>query len=96
VPSNTTVNLVAGTQFAHAVPASPDFVRVTSLPPAIEEATILLTSVLVKVQGSRALVLSGAAGSLPTQQAVAMAGATGDYNNARELLKRHEVVFLHD
>lgn len=95
-PVSNIVTLVAATKFTHTVPALPDFVRVTQMPSSIDEATILLGSVLLKVQGSRAMVLQGAAGTPPTQQAIGMAGASDDYAKARELLKRHEVVFLHD
>jgi hypothetical protein len=87
-PSTTTIELAAPTQYAHTLPAAPDTIRVSSIPRAVEQACISLTSCLIKVRGMRGMVMPTAPGTgTPSKQAVAQAGGLADQELAYELLK---------
>lgn len=87
-PTGTTITLQAGTAFAHTIPAAPDTIRVSSIPRAVEQACISLTSCLIKVRGTRAMVMpTGPGGGTPSKQALIQAGGLEDYELACELLK---------
>ncbi len=92
--SGLTLTLAQPTQFAHTVPASPDFLAVTSIPANIEQATISLTNVLIKMRSTRAQTLPQAPGGTPGPAALAEAGATADYTTAKRLLSRYIVPFV--
>lgn len=92
--SGTTLTLVAGTQFDHEIPTAPDFIRVSAIPWAIEQACVSLTSVLLKTRGNRSFVLPGAPGSAATRKAMAQAGALDDFDNACRLLKPYVIPFV--
>ena len=96
-PTALQVPLTTPVQFTHTPPAAPtyDFIRVGALPASLEEATILLTSVLLKVRGSRAMVMPTGPGGVPTKKAISIAGAMEDFDNACKLLKTYTTVFLH-
>lgn len=94
-PSGTTVTLQSGLQFAHSLPSAPDFTRVSSIPRAVDEAVISLVSVLVKVQGSRAMQMPQVGGGVPSRPQMAFAGGLGDFDNAVRLLKPFTVVTTH-
>lgn len=95
-PTGTTVTLQApGLQYAHALPTAPDFTRVSSIPRAVDEAVISLVSVLVKVQGSRAMQMPQVGGGVPSKPQMAFAGGLGDFDNAVRLLKPFTVVTMH-
>lgn len=87
-PSGTTINLASPTQFAHTLPAAPDTIRVSSIPRAVEQACISLTSCLIKVRGTRAMVMPTAPGTgTPSKQALIQAGGLEDFEVACKLLK---------
>lgn len=87
-PTGTTITLRAGTQFAHTLPAAPDTIRVSSIPRAVEQACISLTSCLIKLRGSRAMVMpTGPGTGTPSKQALIQAGGLEDYQTACNLLK---------
>lgn len=98
-PVGLTIPLTAGVANPHTPPpvtTSPyDFIRVSALPASIEEAAMLLTSVLLKVRGSRAMVMPTGPGGFPTRKAMGIAGALDDFDNACKLLKKYTTVFLH-
>lgn len=71
---------------AHTVPAAPDFIPVTAVPQDIHQAVISLTTALVKVRGTRALVMPSQAGGRPGPAAMAEAGALEDYSIALKIL----------
>lgn len=81
-------------QFSHTVPTWPDFTPVTAIPYAIEEATILLANVLLKTQGYRAMTLSMNPGARPGEDAMGLAGVTGDFHYAMELIAPYRRVYL--
>ena len=87
-----TVQSVAGTtltsttpfQYAHTFPAAPDFLAVTAVPRDVEEAVILLATVLIKTQGDNSLVLQGV--SEPRGPQPTSGGSDTDYERACKLL----------
>lgn len=95
-PTSNTLVLASGLKFAHTPPpdTTPDSILVSALPWQIEQATISLTSVLIKAQGARSQTL-GEIGKPPTRVAASRAGATEDYDNAMALLKPFVTVYLH-
>lgn len=82
-----TLKLASGLEYAHAVPPSPDSVRVSAIPWAIEQATISLTSLLIKTRGSRALVMPQTAGAMAGGEVSGQAGHVEDYEIALDLLQ---------
>lgn len=93
-PTGLTVSLSAPLAYSHTVPTAPDFVRVSAIPWDVEQATISLTSVLIKARGFRAEIV-GQLGSQPSRKAAAQAGALEDYTLALELLHNYRAVYLH-
>lgn len=91
-PGTTTTTLTT-TAFAnaHAVPAAPDFVPVTALPPDVHQGVISLTTMLIKTRGARALVMPTMPGGAPSRQALAQAGALEDWKIAEMLLTPYRV-----
>lgn len=61
-------------------------VSISSLPPAVKEATILLTSAFVKSRGREAIVMDAIRQSKPTKTTDDFGGATGDAMLAKSLL----------
>ncbi len=92
--SGLTCALAAPLQFAHTVPAAPDFIPVTAVPWRVEQAAISLTSVLLKARGTRSQILGAAPGAKPSGTAIAEAGATSDMARALKLLKPYVNVFV--
>lgn len=87
-PSGTTISLQQPTLFAHTLPAAPDTIRVSSIPRAVEQACISLTSCLIKLRGSRAMVMpTGPGTGTPSKQALVQAGGLEDFEVACKLLK---------
>jgi hypothetical protein len=87
-PSGTIINLVSPTQFKHTLPSAPDTIRVSSIPRAVEQACISLTSCLIKVRGTRAATMPTAPGvGMPGKQALIQAGGLEDFDLACKLLK---------
>jgi len=90
--SNTVAELtVTPLLNAHTVPSAPDFLPVTALPPAVHQAVISLTSVLIKTRGTRALTMPEIPGTRPSSQMLAQAGALEDYKIAEKLLENYRV-----
>lgn len=94
LPSGNTVPC-SPLAFAHTPPTAPDFIPVTALTKAIEQAAIFLTNVLIKTRGSRALIMAGAPGGTPSRAAMSQAGAIDDYEFAKRLLHPYTTVVLH-
>lgn len=87
-PTGTTINLAAPTAFAHTLPTAPDTIRVSSIPRAVEQACISLTSCLIKLRGSKAMVMpTGPGTGAPSKQALVQAGGLQDFDVACKLLK---------
>ncbi|HEX7355312.1 MAG TPA: hypothetical protein VF288_10830 [Mycobacteriales bacterium] len=95
-PSGGSLALSSPTLYAHTPPGAPDSVTVSAIPPAVEQACVLLTSFLVKTQGTRAMDLPRL-GSASTSQKerFARAGALDDFDTAARLLKPYVTVYLH-
>ncbi len=94
-PTSNTLELLSGTQFAHTVPASPDALLISALPWQVEQAAISLATCLIKVRGSRAQVMATTPGGTPTRQAMAQAGAVGDFEDAVKMLKSFVTTYVH-
>jgi hypothetical protein len=82
------LNLGAGLAYDHALPAAPDATRVSAVPWIVEQACISLVSCLIKMRGSRAMVLpQSPSSSGPSKQAVAQSGGLKDYETAVDMLR---------
>jgi hypothetical protein len=77
---STTVPLTAGTLYAHTIGDA-----VTSLPAAVKEAVILITSAYLKIRGDASLVLEVT--TRPTEQAAGSQRVGSDIGHAQEILK---------
>jgi hypothetical protein len=96
ITTGSTTTTLTTTPFrnSHTVPAPPDFIPVTAIPADVEQAVISLTSVIVKVRGSRAQVMPQLPGTMATprqRQVFAQAGALEDYTMAVSLLAPYRV-----
>jgi hypothetical protein len=90
-----TLKLSAGLLYGHAVPDAPDSTRVSAVPWVVEQACISLTSALIKMRGTRAMVIPQSAGKgSPPKQENSRAGAQDDYNTAVGMLKPFTVPVL--
>ena len=94
MPTGLTIDLAAPLAYNHTVPTAPDFLRVSAIPWAVEQATISLTSFFIKAQGNRAQVL-GKVGTPAAKQAAGRAGASDDYETALKLLEPFRTTYIH-
>jgi hypothetical protein len=82
--------LTAPLLYTHQLAAQPNTTRVSAVPWAVEQATISLTSFLIKTRGTRAMVLpqspKGGA-KAPPKQSGGQADTQSDYENALWMLK---------
>lgn len=76
------LTLASPLRYKHVVPAVPDFVYVTALPHAVEQACISLASCLIKQRGTRAAQMASQPGGATSKGALAQAGALEDYELA--------------
>lgn len=83
--SGTTLTSTANFARNHTVPSGPDFLAVTALPRDVEEAVILLATVLIKTQGDNSLVLQSLTTEPRPTQATA-GGSDADYDRACQML----------
>jgi hypothetical protein len=86
----TVIPLVNPTVYAHpslgkSIPL-PQSITVTELPPKIRQATISLTSCLIKVRGTQAEVMPNIGGA-PSREALIEGGGLEDYQVAVDLLE---------
>lgn len=90
------LNLTASLLYPHVVPALPDTVRVSAIPWTVEQACISLTSSLIKLRGSRAMVIPQAPSKAasPPKQESGQSGYKSDEEAARRMLQPFEVPFL--
>jgi hypothetical protein len=88
IPGSATVPLVRGVQSQH-----PAGVMVTNLPPAIKQAAISMTSVLIKQRGSGALIVSDM-GPVTRVDSGLPQGANADIALAKELLRPYRTQFV--
>jgi hypothetical protein len=82
-----TLKLTAGLEYAHVLPESPDSIRVSALPWAVEQAAISLTTALIKTRGSRAMTMPQVAGGMAGGEVPGQAGQIEDYQIALDLLQ---------
>lgn len=82
--------------YEHKVPVAPNSTRVSAVPWVVEQACISLVSSLIKMRGSRALVLpqTAAAATAPGKQASMQGGGEKDIALAIDLLKPFIVPYL--
>ena len=92
--SGLTLTLAGPTVYAHTVPTAPDSIRVSAIPWDVEQACISLTSCLIKMRGSRAMVMSQMPGGTPAKTAVAEAGGLEDYMTAVDILAPYTTVYM--
>lgn len=87
--SSDVITLAAGTTLAnaHTLPTAPDSIRVSALPWAIEQACISMTSCLIKLRGTRAMIPPMQPGAPPPREALVEAGGLEDFEVACKLLK---------
>ena len=90
------LNLSAPLQYEHKLPGEPDEIRVSAIPWVIEQATISLTSSLIKNRGTRAMVIpsSPAKSTSAPKQASGQPGAQNDFEQAMLMLKPFTVPYL--
>jgi hypothetical protein len=93
--SGLTLNLVSPLVYAHTLPTAPNTTRVSAIPWIVEQATISLVSNLIKMRGTRALVIpsSPAKAANPPKQASGQAGAQNDYDAAIKMLEPFTSVY---
>jgi hypothetical protein len=91
-----TLTLQSPLVYAHKVPVSPETVRVTAIPWVVEQATISLTSALIKMRGARSMVIpqSPGGGGSPPKQAEGQSGGASDERTARKLLAPYSVPYI--
>jgi hypothetical protein len=90
-----TLKLSAPLLYGHVVPDAPDTVRVSAVPWVVEQACVSLTSVLIKMRGTRAMVIPQSAGKgSPPKQENSRAGAQDDYDTAVGMLEPFTVPVL--
>ena len=92
--SGLVLTLESGTQYAHTVPQAPDSILVTAIPRDVEQACISLTSSLIKMRGSRAMVMPQVPGAPVPRAAMAEAGGLEDYETAMALLAPYSTVYM--
>jgi hypothetical protein len=94
--SGTTITLQAGTSLAHAhtPPTPPDSIRISAVPWVIEQACISLTSALIKLQGTQAMVMPSMPGGMVDKQALIQSGGLEDYEAACKMLRPYTTVVL--
>jgi hypothetical protein len=92
------LNLQSETLYEHKLPTPPtqDSIRVSSIPWVVEQACISLVSALIKMRGSRSLVLpqTAASATAPGKQAAMQSGGQKDIELATDLLKPFTVTYL--
>lgn len=86
VPSSTTLTLSPGCAFAHSTTG----ISVSALPPIVKEATIKLTSALVKSRGSEAVVMRSLQSGPSDREKVT--GAQSDALDGAEMLRPFRVI----
>jgi len=82
--------------YTHKPPAAPDTTRVSAVPWVVEQATISYVSSLIKMRGSRAMVIpqSPAKSASAPKQAEGQAGGMQDRQEAERMLKPFVVPYL--
>ena len=87
--SGTTITSTTPFQFNHTLPSSPDTIPVTTLPGAVNQAVIFLTTALIKTEGNAALVLDGM--NSPKEVEAAIGGWGHDVEMACKLLHPYKI-----
>ena len=89
------LNLAAELQFEHKPPAAPNSIRVSAVPWVVEQACISLVSNLIKMRGTRAMVIPQSAGKgTPPKQVGGQAGIQSDLEAAYDMLRPFVVPVL--
>ena len=79
--TGNTVTLTAATAYNHPTGCS-----VSALPPAVKQAVVCLTSVIIKTRGSEAVEMEAGPEGTPSKEEAAEAGAVEDMGEAVDLL----------
>lgn len=89
--TNNVLQLGAPLNYAHTVPAPPDFIPVTALPADLQQAAIFLTTALIKTRGDASFTLDGALE--PRGMAVQRSAydVSYDIHKACELLDKYRI-----
>jgi hypothetical protein len=93
-PQDNIIELASPLQFGHTPPPAPDSLWVSALPWAVEQATIDITSVLIKTQGARAFTLPSSSASISQRRAMSMAGCSDEFDRACHMLKSFKLPFI--
>ena len=90
------LTLVSPLLYEHKLPAAPDTTRVSAVPWIVEQATISLVSNLIKMRGTRAMVIptSPAKATSSPKQSGGQAGAQNDFEAACKMLAPFTVPYL--
>lgn len=87
--SNNVITSTTNFQFAHTVPAAPDFIPVTSVPPGVRLASSYLISALLKTRGDAAIALQEI--TEPKQLSKVRGDVLYDIQLAMDMLKPYKV-----
>lgn len=92
ITTGTTTTTLTTSAFAnaHTVPAAPDFLPVSAVPPDVHQAVISLTTMLIKTRGARAFQMPSV-GQAPSRQSLGQAGVLEDWDIAQMLLTPYRV-----
>lgn len=84
-----TLKLASGLLYEHTLPSVPNTTRVSAVPWVVEQATISYVSSLIKMRGSRAMVIpqSPAKSASAPKQAEGQAGGSQDRQEAERMLR---------
>src|SRR5579859_1409106 len=82
----TTIPIVGNPQFAHALPAAPQAIMVSTFPDDVRQATISLTSALIKARGAEAFEMDNI-GDEPSKHELIEGGGLEDLSIAVDLLE---------
>lgn len=82
----TTIPIVGNPQFNHALPAAPQAIMVSTFPDDVRQATISLTSALIKARGAEAFEMDNI-GEEPSKHELIEGGGLEDLSIAVDLLE---------
>ena len=91
--NGSVLTLATPLQFAHTIPAYPDYIPVSAMPHGVQQAVISLASCLIKTRGTKSMVMPSTPGGVPTKAAMGQAGGLDDFDIAQQLLKSFTTVY---
>lgn len=92
VTDATHIALTAPTLYPHTIPAPPDTITVSALPPSVRRAVVLLTSSLIETRGDQSIILESMDTGHPKSATSEFPGSSGLVDDALELLAPFRVV----